>query len=588
MADIEIRINGKDTVVPENLRLIDAAEYAAENTGDETLRIDSLYYLKGIVNNDDSGVCIAENKKDGSIVNATEIFVTDGDEFETNSEKVITKRKEALEKIFAIYHIDTKDYGENPKTELEHLYKKYNMKGVKTLTNDMLVPVDYNSLAFTRNPNKCIRCKRCVYTCGNVQNTGALGMDGEGLDAVIGPKESPFLEDFSLGNRNCVFCGQCVAVCPAGALTPKDDTAKVKAAIADNDKFVVIQVAPAVRTALGEEFGMPVGTDVEKKIPEAFRKLGFDKVFDTKFGADLTIVEEAEELIERIKTGGTLPLITSCCPGWVKFCEDRHQTLLANLSSCKAPHTMEGAIVKSYFSMQTGIPKQDIVVVSLMPCTAKKFEITREDECGTGFSDVDIAITTREAADMLKAAGINLSDVPEGEFDNPLGQGTGAGVIFGATGGVMEAALRTAADRLTGEELTNLEYTDVRGFEGTKEASYKIGNLDVKVAVVSGLANADELLKSVEKQKTKYHFIEVMACPGGCINGGGQPYQTASAKNNGSTRNKRATVLYKNDESSAIRKSHENPGIIRLYEEYLLKPGSEKAHKLLHTTYKVR
>ena len=354
---------------------------------------------------------------------------------------------------------------------------------------------------------------------------------------------------------------------------------------ADPKKHVIVQTAPAVRAGLGEEFGLPIGTDVEGKMAAALRRLGFDKVFDTNFSADLTIMEEAHEFIDRVQNGGVLPLITSCSPGWVKYCEHYFPDMTENLSTCKSPQQMFGAIAKSYYAEKAGIDPKDIVSVSVMPCTAKKFEIGRENQDANGVPDVDISITTRELARMIERAGLKFDSLPDEEFDMPLGLGTGAAVIFGATGGVMEAALRTAVEKLTGEELKQLDFTDVRGIEGIKEASYNVAGMDVKVAVASGLGNARKLLNKVKNGEVQYHFIEIMGCPGGCVNGGGQPQQPGSVRNTVDIRGKRAEVLYNIDKNNPIRKSHENPAIIELYETYLGEPGSHKAHELLHTTY---
>ncbi|MDE6709035.1 MAG: [FeFe] hydrogenase, group A, partial [Oscillospiraceae bacterium] len=383
----------------------------------------------------------------------------------------------------------------------------------------------------------------------------------------------------------CISCGQCIAVCPVGAITEKDDTSKVLDAIADESKFVIVQTAPAVRAALGEEFGYPMGTNVEGKMAAALRRIGFDKVFDTDFAADLTIMEEANELVERVKNGGKLPMITSCSPGWVKYCEHYFPDMTENLSSCKSPMQMFGATAKTYYAQKMGIDPKNMVVVAVMPCTAKKFEIGRDDESAAGVPDVDISITTRELARLIKRCGIKFTELADEKFDEPLGIGTGAGVIFGATGGVMEAALRTAVKMITGEEAGNIDFTEVRGVEGIKEASYKVGDLDVKVAVASGTANAATLLKKVQNGEADYTFIEIMGCPGGCVNGGGQPQQPASVRNFEDIRAIRAKALYDQDAASTLRRSHENPAIKTVYDEFFEKPGSHKAHEVLHTTY---
>lgn len=417
-----------------------------------------------------------------------------------------------------------------------------------------------------------------------MQAVSAIACTGDGLDATIAPA-SPA----GLAAASCVNCGQCVAVCPVGALTEKVQTSDVQAALDDPNKYVVVQVAPAVRAALGESFEFNIGNDVEGRIADALKQLGFDKVYDTKFGADLTIVEEANELIDRMKNDGQLPLITSCCPGWIKYAEHFYPDMLENISSCKSPHQMQGAVVKSYIAEKEGIAKENIVTVSVMPCTAKKFEITRDDEDGAGVLDVDIVITTNELAKLIQDNEIKFEATNrKAKFDDPLGVGTGAAVIFGATGGVMEAALRTAVEKITGEELSALDFTDVRGMNGIKEASYDLNGTEVKVAVVSGLANANALLTRIKNGEAEYHFIEVMACPGGCVNGGGQPHQDAHTHVIHNIPQERAAALYRNDKNNAIRKSHENPSVIKLYEEYLGTPGSEKAHELLHTTYIAR
>jgi NADP-reducing hydrogenase subunit HndD len=388
-----------------------------------------------------------------------------------------------------------------------------------------------------------------------------------------------------LADTSCVSCGQCIAACPTGALYEKDCTADIFAAIADPDKYVVVQTAPSVRAGLGEEFGLPMGTDVEGKMAAALRRLGFDKVFDTDFAADLTIMEEAHEFLDRVQNGGVLPMITSCSPGWIKYCEHYFPDMTENLSTCKSPQQMFGATLKTYYAEKMGIDPKKIVSVSIMPCTAKKFEIGRDDQSAAGVPDVDIALTTRELARMIKKAGIMFTELPDEPFDDPLGESTGAAVIFGATGGVMEAALRTAVETLTGEELTNLEFTDVRGTEGIKEATYNVAGMDVKVAVASGLGNARKLLNKVKAGEADYHFIEIMGCPGGCVNGGGQPQVRGSVRNFTDVRAIRAKVLYDNDAAKTIRKSHENPSIKKVYEEYFGTPGSHKAHEVLHTSY---
>ena len=440
--------------------------------------------------------------------------------------------------------------------------------------------LDTSAAHMVRDNNKCILCRRCSAVCEKVQAVGIIGPNKRGFASYIG---TAF--DIPLGETSCVSCGQCIAACPTGALYEKDNIGEVLDAIADPSKHVVVQTAPSVRAALGEEFGYPMGTDVEGKMAAALRRIGFDKVFDTDFGADLTIMEEANEFLDRVKNGGVLPMITSCSPGWVKYCEHYYPDQLSHLSSCKSPQQMFGAVTKTYYAEKMGLDPKDIVCVSVMPCTAKKFEIGRPDQDAAGVPDVDISITTRELARMIKRLGIDFTSLGEEGFDDPLGESTGAGVIFGATGGVMEAALRTAVETLTGEELSNVEFNEVRGTEGIKEAVYHVAGMDIKVAVASGVTNAKIIMDKIRAGEADYHFVEIMCCPGGCVNGGGQPQVPGYIRNFTDVRAVRAKALYKNDEKKAIRKSHENPSIKKLYEEFLGQPGSEKAHHILHTSY---
>jgi NADP-reducing hydrogenase subunit HndD len=438
--------------------------------------------------------------------------------------------------------------------------------------------LDESAVHMVRDNNKCILCRRCVAVCANTQGIGVIGANERGFKTYIG---SAF--DMGLGETSCVSCGQCIAVCPVGAIAEKDYIKPVLEAIADPEKVVLVQTAPAVRAGLGECFGLPIGTNVEGKMVAALRRLGFDKVFDTDFAADLTIMEEANEFLDRVKNGGKLPLITSCSPGWVKYCEHYFPEMTENLSSCKSPQQMFGAVAKTYYAEKIGVDPKNIVMVSIMPCTAKKFEIGRDDQNAAGVPDVDYSLTTRELGRMIERAGINFLGLEDEKFDDPLGISTGAAVIFGATGGVMEAALRTAVYTLTGEN--PIDFPEVRGTEGIKEATYNVAGMDVKVAVASGLANAKELLEKVQKGEADYHFIEIMGCPGGCVNGGGQPQVAMGIRNFVDIRAERAKVLYNIDAEMPVRQSHENPAIKAIYDEFLEKPGSHKAHELLHTTY---
>jgi NADP-reducing hydrogenase subunit HndD len=440
--------------------------------------------------------------------------------------------------------------------------------------------LDESAAHMVRDNNKCILCRRCSAVCANVQGIGVIGANERGFKTHI---SSAF--EMGLGQTSCVSCGQCIAVCPVGAIYEKDNTAELLAAIADPDKFVAVQVAPAVRAALGEEFGYPMGTPVQGKMAAALRRLGFDKVFDTNFSADLTIMEEANEFLDRVQNGGVLPMITSCSPGWIKYCEHYFPDMTENLSTCKSPQQMFGATLKTYYAEKAGLDPKNIVSVSVMPCTAKKFEIGRDDQSAAGVPDVDISITTRELARLIKRAGLDFNKLPEEGFDDPLGEGTGAAVIFGTTGGVMEAALRTAVEKLTGEELASVDFVDVRGVAGIKEATYNVAGMEIKVAVASGLGNARTLLNKVKAGEANYHFIEIMGCPGGCVNGGGQPQVHAKIRNTTDIRAERAKALYALDAANPIRKSHENPSIKKVYAEFFGEPGSHKAHEILHTSY---
>jgi len=588
MGKIAVKINGRDYSLTKGITILAASFETQQLQEFRQVKIPTLYYLKGVMDIDESGVCVVE--VDGEIVNASTTRIKEGMEIQTKTPKVIAARKEALAKILARHNKSCLECFRQASCELQNLLHEYGFTDESELPKDKVEPLDLSSRVLVRDNNKCICCKRCVNACAKMQAVSAIAATGTGLDTIIAPA-SPA----GLAAASCVNCGQCVAVCPVGALTEINQTEEVKAALANPLKYVVVQVAPAVRAALGESYEFPIGIDVEGRIAEALRRAGFDKVYDTKFGADLTIMEEANELIERIQNDGILPLITSCCPGWIKYAEHFYPDMLENISSCKSPHQMQGAIVKSYIAEKEGIDKENIVMVSVMPCTAKKFEITRDDENGTGVPDVDISITTNELAKLLKDAEIQLEAMnPMAKFDDPLGQGTGAAVIFGATGGVMEAALRTSVEKLSGKKVESsdsideLEYTAVRGLNGIKEASLDVNGTTIKVAIASGLANANALLGKVKSGEADYQFIEIMACPGGCVNGGGQPHQPAAVQAITNVTVERAAALYENDKQSIVRKSHENPAVIEVYENYLGVPGSGRAHELLHTTYVVR
>ena len=579
METVNIKINGMPLSVPKGYTILEAARSAGIN-------IPTLCYLKDINEIGACRICVVEVKGARSLVASCVYPVSEGMEVTTNSPAVLKSRRLTLELILSTHEKKCLSCVRSGDCELQRLCKELGVEDSGKF--DGARPeyeLDTSAPHMYRDNNKCILCRRCVAACENLQAVGVIGPNERGFNTHIG---CAFEAD--LGETACVSCGQCIVACPTGALSERDDTGKVWAALDDPDKVVIVNTAPSIRATLGEAFGMPIGTNVEGKMVTALRMLGFDKVFDTDFSADLTIMEEANEFVERVQNGGKLPLITSCSPGWVKFCEHYFPDMVDNLSSCKSPQQMFGAVTKTYYAEKMGLDPKNIVVVSVMPCTAKKFEAGRDDQAAAGVPDVDIALTTRELARMIDRAGIMFTELPDSEFDAPLGTATGAGVIFGATGGVMEAALRTAVETLTDTKLddTTVEFHDVRGTEGIKEASYQVGDLNVKVAVASGLANAKKLLTDIREGKAEYHFVEIMACPGGCVNGGGQPHQPAVVQALQDVPAVRAAALYLNDDQSVLRKSHENPELNKIYADYLGKPGSEKAHKLLHTSYIMR
>ncbi len=499
----------------------------------------------------------------------------------TNTEKVIEARKTVLDLILSNHERECLTCVRNGNCELQKLAEEFGLTDIKYKGERSAHKVDDKSPSIVRDFNKCVLCRRCVSTCKKVQGIGAIDCTERGFSSCVST-----YNDESLNDVNCTFCGQCIANCPVGALKEKDNTQIVWEKLKDKDTFVVVQTAPAVRVGIGEEFGEKIGTNAQGRMVTALKRLGFDKVFDTNTGADFTIMEEATEFIERIKDGGVMPMTTSCCPAWVRFVEMNYPELLDHLSSCKSPHQMFGAIIKSYYAKKNKIDPSKIFVVSVMPCVAKKFERTRDDMQGVdGLDDVDAVITTRELARMIKQAHIEFSELEDSNFDDPMGEATGAGAIFGVTGGVMEAALRTAVETLEGKPLEKLEFKEVRGKEGIKKATVKIAGKDVRVAVVSGLANARKVMDDLKSGKADYDFLEVMACPGGCILGGGQPIKSSKTRSNVNVFKKRADSIYGIDEKSTIRKSHENPYLKETYKEFIGEPGGKKAHKLLHTTY---
>lgn len=576
MEMVNIKINNMPLSVPKGISILEAARTAG-------IEIPTLCYLKKINEIGACRICMVEVKGARSLVTACVYPVNEGMEIFTNTERVRKSRKTTLELILSTHDRKCLSCIRSGTCELQQLCKEFGVDDEGRF--DGANPVheyDDSAIHMIRDNGKCILCRRCVAAC-QAQHISVIGANARGFDTHIGSAfEKP------LDSVACVSCGQCIVNCPTGAIYEKDDTAKVLEAINDPEKFVVVHTAPSIRVTLGECFGMHIGTNVQGKMVAALRRLGFDKVFDTDFGADLTIVEEANEFLGRVQNGGVLPMITSCSPGWIKYCEHYYPDMLDHLSSCKSPQQMSGAIIKTWYAEKMGIDPKDIVVVGIMPCTAKKFETKRENQSASGYPDVDYSLTTRELGRMIDSAGIFFKHLPDEEFDNPLGDSTGAAVIFGATGGVMEAALRTAVEKLSGEELKSLDFTEVRGTEDIKEASYTVNGMEIKVCVVSGLANANTIMEKVKNGTADYHFIEIMGCPGGCVNGGGQPIQHAVVRNFVDLRARRAAALYEADKDMPLRKSHESEAVKRLYAEFLGEPGSHKAHEVLHTSYVAR
>ena len=573
---VNVKINNKPYTVPKGSTILEAARYAG-------IEIPTLCYLKDINQIGACRICMVEVKGARSLVAACVFPVNEGMEIFTNTEKVRHSRKMTLELILSNHDRKCLSCVRSGTCELQKLCKEFGVDIEDRFDGEMTrYNFDDSAAHMVRDNNKCILCRRCIAACDQ-QGISVIGANARGFDTHV---SSAFDKD--LADVSCISCGQCIVNCPTGAIVEKDDTDKALAAINDPSKFVIVQTAPSIRATLGEAFGMHIGTNVEGKMVAALRRLGFDKVFDTDFAADLTIMEEANELIERVQNGGTLPMITSCSPGWIKYCEHYYPEQIPHLSSCKSPQQMFGAIMKTYYAEKLGMDPKDMVVVGIMPCTAKKFETKRDDQAASGYPDVDIALTTRELARMIESAGIFFKHLPDEEFDTPFGESTGASTIFGATGGVMEAALRTAVEKLTGETLEDVDFTAVRGVEGVKEAEYDVAGKKIKVAVASGTKNAKVLMDQIKNGTSEYLFIEIMGCPGGCINGGGQPIQHAVVRNFIDLKARRAEALYTADRNNAVRKSHENEAIKTLYTEYLGKPGSHKAHEILHTSYVAR
>lgn len=571
MDKVTVTIDGITLEVPSNYTVLQACREAG-------IDIPTLCYAEVINEIGSCRLCVVEVDGVRNLPASCIYPVQNGMNIRTNTPRVREARRVNLELILSNHDRSCLTCIRNTKCELQDLAERFGITDIEFQGENVNYPLDDASPAIVRNPNKCVLCRRCIAECQEVQNVFAIGAVNRGFDTLV---SAPFY--VSLNDSPCISCGQCITACPTGALYEKDHIQRVYRALADKRKHVVVQTAPAVRVALGEEFGMPVGSIVTGKMVAALRRLGFEVVFDTDFGADLTIMEEGSELIERLKYGGKLPMITSCSPGWINFCEKYYPDFMENLSTCKSPHMMLGALIKTYYAEKMGWNPEDVYVVSVMPCTAKKVEIERPENMHDGLQDVDAVLTTRELARMIKEAGIDFVNLPDEEFDQPLGMSTGAAVIFGATGGVMEAALRTVSEIVEGKPLDKIDFEEVRGLEGVREATVTVDGLDLKLAIVNGTGNARKLLDKIRSGETEYHFIEIMGCPGGCITGGGQPIHHPNEM--AEVRKLRAAAIYQADKNLPLRKSHENPAIKQIYEEYLGHPLGEKSHHLLHTHY---
>ncbi|MGO3373098.1 NADH-dependent [FeFe] hydrogenase, group A6 [Pseudolactococcus laudensis] len=574
MKEVTIKINGKTYTAPEGSTILEAARL-------NNIDIPTLCFLKEINEIGACRICLTEVEGVNNLVTSCVYPITEGMSIKTNSDRVFKSRKTNLELILSTHERKCLSCIRNGNCELQKLCKEFNVDDEDYYNGENCeYEFDDSSVHTYRNNNKCILCRRCVSVCKKLQAVGVIGANDRGFNTHIG---SAYEQD--LGDVDCISCGQCIVVCPTGAIAEKDQTQEVWEALQDPSKHVVVQTAPSVRVTLGEAFQLPVGTNVEGKMVAALRRIGFDRVFDTNVAADFTIMEEATEFLQRVENNGPFPMFTSCSPGWVKYCEAYHPELISNLSSCKSPQQMFGALIKTWYAQKNNIEPKDIFVVGIMPCTAKKIEVTRENQAAAGFTDVDIALTTRELARMIDKVGIRFNELPDEAFDQPLGDATGAGYIFGATGGVMEAALRTASETLAGHALEAVDFEEVNGTKGIKEATYEMSGQTVKVAVASGINNAKRLIEQIEKGEAFYHFVEIMACPGGCVNGGGQPVQPGSVRNFVDLQSKRAQALYVEDRGKGLRRSQENPVLQRIYQEFLEKPGSHKAHHILHTSF---
>lgn len=574
---IDVTINNTTVSVPEGSTILDAANKA--NIHIPTLchlHIDNVGYVNQCAS---CRVCMVEVEGRRNLAPACSTPATQGMVVKTATPRAINARKVVVELLLSDHPSDCLKCPKNTRCELQTIAAELGIREVEYRGEMKELPIDNSSRSFIRDPNKCIMCRRCETMCNTIQTVGIYSAINRGFSAVVSP---PFNQPMT--ETPCTFCGQCVSVCPTAALTEVNANRRILEALNDPDKYVIVQTAPAIRVALGEEFGLPPGTKVTGRMVTALRQMGFDKVIDTDFAADLTIMEEAHELLERIQNNGRLPILTSCCPAWVKFFEHSFPDLLDVPSTCKSPHEMMGAIAKTYMAEKLGIDSSKIFMVSIMPCLAKKYEAARPELSNETYLNVDAVLSTRELAQMIREAGINFADLHREEFDQPFGTSTGASIIFGTTGGVIEAAVRTAYEWITKEPLEKIDFHQLRGLSGIREATVKIGDMDIKIGIANGLGNARKLLEKVRSGEVQYHAIEIMACPGGCINGGGQPFHGHDWK----VVEQRAAAIYKEDIKMPLRKSHENPDIIKLYEEFLGEPGSPKAHQLLHTHYTAR
>ena len=573
---VTLTIDGETIKAKKGTTILQAAKQAG-------IDIPTLCFLKDINEVGDCRMCIVEVEGRRGFATSCIQTVEEGMVVHTHTPNVLEARRTVLDLIISNHAKDCLTCTRSGNCELQELATKFNVLHVEYPGEMTKHKIDDKSPALVRDFNKCILCRRCVATCKNVQGIGAIDCINRGFESCIST-----VGDHSLNDVNCTFCGQCIEACPTGALHEKETIKEAWAKLKDPDTYVIAQTAPSIRVALGEEFGMDIGTNVEGKMITALKRLGFNKVFDTNTGADFTIMEEATEFVERFKENAELPMMTSCCPGWVRYIEENYPELLPHLSSCKSPHQMFGALLKTYYAKKENIDPSKIYVISIMPCVAKKFEAIRPEMQNDGLYDVDNVITTRELSRMIKQANIEFAKLEDSEFDNPMGEATGAAAIFGTTGGVMEAALRTAGDLLTGEDLEKIDFKEVRGGKGIKKATVNIAGKEIKVVAASGLKNAREILEEIKSGKADYQFVEIMACPGGCIMGGGQPIKSSKIRADVDVRKLRSEALYTIDEKSTIRKSHENPVLKTIYKQYLGNPGGELAHKLLHTHYEKR